>query len=662
LGTALTDDFPTEASQEPHASCDAAFSCLLQLSVQSGADLGFGRGDCRNVVDGDTLSISRLLEVAGELGFKAQHARLDWPDLQKVGFGNPILVLLKNTNVILVTGGGRDGAQEVAVWDPADRYGKLLFVPREEFERASTGRAVIITPPPSNGAGAPPSLDLCWYTSAGLELLRKTSPKGKDLPLAPQPLKEAGSQPRPGIAPLRLDRSAARGMRDKPPPVGKDFEKDQLPPAITDVAPPPSPASSYAPVARRAVPRRRFWLAAAGIVVAAGIGVVLQSNPAADRVAAGIGVIREFSEIALGKALSIAKATVRDAGSDAARDPQAEPVPSLRAPSAAPATEPSAAAAPTDEFNASRARARNRAAVVSEPGLAAPPAAPVSEPALPASSAASAGAPSLAIPSTAPASEPSVAAARSTAPASELSVAAAPPAASATEPSVAAAPRDEFTGSRARARNRAAPVNEPALAAPPAAPVSEPLLAAPPAASASAPPLAAPSAASASAPPFAAPSAASASAPSLPALSAASASESPLAAPPAAPVNASSLAVPPAVVVATTASDGEGTARPKAPADFRLSAEESATLLARGDKLLSTGDVTSARLFYQRAADGGAGLAAIRLGETYDPIFLDRAKLRGVRADLGAALSWYRRARELGATDAEVLLKALETK
>jgi len=85
-------------------------------------------------------------------------------------------------------------------------------------------------------------------------------------------------------------------------------------------------------------------------------------------------------------------------------------------------------------------------------------------------------------------------------------------------------------------------------------------------------------------------------------------------------------------------------------------------LLARGDKLLSTGDVTSARLFYQRAADGGAGLAAIRLGETYDPIFLDRAKLRGVRADLGAALSWYRRARELGATDAEVLLKALETK
>ena len=183
LGTALTDDFPTEASQEPHASCDAAFSCLLQLSVQSGVDLGFGRGDCRNVVDGDTLSISRLVELVGQLGFKAEHARLDWRDLQKAGYSHPILIVLKNTNVIVVTGGGRDGASEVAVWDPADRYGKILFVPREDFERASSGHAVIITPPPSNGTGAPPSLDFCWYTTAGLELLKKTSPRGQNLTL-----------------------------------------------------------------------------------------------------------------------------------------------------------------------------------------------------------------------------------------------------------------------------------------------------------------------------------------------------------------------------------------------------------------------------------------------------------------------------------------------
>jgi TPR repeat protein len=93
-----------------------------------------------------------------------------------------------------------------------------------------------------------------------------------------------------------------------------------------------------------------------------------------------------------------------------------------------------------------------------------------------------------------------------------------------------------------------------------------------------------------------------------------------------------------------------------------LSAEELATLLARGDALLSAGDVTAARLFYERAADAGDGVGAIRLGETFDPAFLNRVRLRGVRGDVEAALFWYRRARDFGIADADVLLKPLETK
>jgi hypothetical protein len=495
LGTALTDDFPTEASQEPHASCDAAFSCLLQLNVQSGVDLGFGRGDCRNVVDGDTLSISRLVELVGELGFKAEHARLDWRDLQKAGFSHPILIVLKNTNVIVVTGGGRDGASEVAVWDPADRYGKILFVPREDFERASSGHAVIITPPPSNGTGASPSLDFCWYTTAGLELLKKTSTRGQNLTLPARPRKESGAQLKPRIEPRRWNRAIARGMRDKPLLVRKGIESEQLSPAIADVAQSPSPASSRSAVARRVFPLARVWLAATGIVIAAGISVAVQRVPVTDPVAATIGVIREFPEIALSKALSISKAAVRDVSSRIEGDPRIEPVPLLAAPPTAPAGEPSPVAPP--------------AAAASEPSPAAPPAAAASEPSP-----------------------------------------AAPPAAAASEPSLVA-PRD--------------------------------------------------------------------------------------------------------AIVATTASKAETTTRPTIP-------EDAAALLARGDRLLSIGDVTSARLFYERAVDGGAGLAAVRLGETYDPVFLDRIHLRGVRADRGLALFWYRRARDLGATDAEVLLRALETK
>ena len=93
-----------------------------------------------------------------------------------------------------------------------------------------------------------------------------------------------------------------------------------------------------------------------------------------------------------------------------------------------------------------------------------------------------------------------------------------------------------------------------------------------------------------------------------------------------------------------------------------LSATDISLLLTRGDKSLSSGDLASARLYYGRAANAGDGQAALRLGETFDPVFLERAHLRGARGDLTAALSWYRRARDMGIGEAEVLLNSLEAK
>ena len=88
-----------------------------------------------------------------------------------------------------------------------------------------------------------------------------------------------------------------------------------------------------------------------------------------------------------------------------------------------------------------------------------------------------------------------------------------------------------------------------------------------------------------------------------------------------------------------------------------LSAGELSELLSRGDMLFATGDVGAARLFYERGADGGDGMAALRLGETFDPHFLARARLGFVAGDPARAASWYRRARDLGNADAEILIK-----
>jgi hypothetical protein len=79
------------------------------------------------------------------------------------------------------------------------------------------------------------------------------------------------------------------------------------------------------------------------------------------------------------------------------------------------------------------------------------------------------------------------------------------------------------------------------------------------------------------------------------------------------------------------------------------------TLLAQGDQFLSHSDITSARLLYERAAEAGDGRGALRMGMTFDPVFLARLRLRGIRTDKGQAIAWYGRASALGNAEAELL-------
>jgi len=83
-------------------------------------------------------------------------------------------------------------------------------------------------------------------------------------------------------------------------------------------------------------------------------------------------------------------------------------------------------------------------------------------------------------------------------------------------------------------------------------------------------------------------------------------------------------------------------------------------LVTRGDTFFATGDLASARLFYEHAAAAGNATAALRLGGTFDPSFLARARIDQIQADAAIALYWYRRARDLGNGDAQILLKRME--
>ena len=79
--------------------------------------------------------------------------------------------------------------------------------------------------------------------------------------------------------------------------------------------------------------------------------------------------------------------------------------------------------------------------------------------------------------------------------------------------------------------------------------------------------------------------------------------------------------------------------------------------IARGDQLLSLGDIAAARLFYELAAQQGHAEAATAMGRTYDPAFLKERKVIGVPGNPALAAEWYRRAAEAGDPEAQSLLE-----
>jgi hypothetical protein len=83
------------------------------------------------------------------------------------------------------------------------------------------------------------------------------------------------------------------------------------------------------------------------------------------------------------------------------------------------------------------------------------------------------------------------------------------------------------------------------------------------------------------------------------------------------------------------------------------------SLRQAGDAKILEGDIASARLFYERAADAGDARAALYLGNSFNPAFLARLGVLGMRGDVVMAARWYRRALSLGSPDAEKALRTL---
>lgn len=114
------------------------------------------------------------------------------------------------------------------------------------------------------------------------------------------------------------------------------------------------------------------------------------------------------------------------------------------------------------------------------------------------------------------------------------------------------------------------------------------------------------------------------------------------------------------VVVRETAPATSPVAPPAAPPARRVDPGELEALLKRAKNLLAIGDIASARLLLERAADAQEADAALMLAWTYDPEVLGTSDARTVIPDPEKARIWYRRAAELGSQRAQQRLAQMQ--
>jgi hypothetical protein len=119
-------------------------------------------------------------------------------------------------------------------------------------------------------------------------------------------------------------------------------------------------------------------------------------------------------------------------------------------------------------------------------------------------------------------------------------------------------------------------------------------------------------------------------------------------------------AAPAAVATAPIATAPVAAAPANPPPARKLDAEEVAMLLNRAKGLLAAGDIASARLLLERAADAQETRAMLLLAQTYDPEVLGTQDIRNIVPDPAMARVWYQKAAQLGSADAQRRLAQLQ--
>jgi TPR repeat protein len=78
--------------------------------------------------------------------------------------------------------------------------------------------------------------------------------------------------------------------------------------------------------------------------------------------------------------------------------------------------------------------------------------------------------------------------------------------------------------------------------------------------------------------------------------------------------------------------------------------------------LMENKDMVSARLMLEHLAKNGSARAALVMGKTFDPAYMQANDMSGLKPDIAKARQWYSRAAELGDGEAPSRLNGLASR
>ena len=143
-------------------SAETALLCCFRVAVEYGAFFNIDAVQERNMAGLTETSVGDLVRLGSDFKLSLTPARLGWSDLLTTRFTGPVLLILKNGNVVVLRGMRAGERPQAMVYDPLFAAKIDLPLSREQLEAAWDGPAILTNPAPA-ATGEERHFGFSWF-------------------------------------------------------------------------------------------------------------------------------------------------------------------------------------------------------------------------------------------------------------------------------------------------------------------------------------------------------------------------------------------------------------------------------------------------------------------------------------------------------------------